>query len=190
MFIFDVETLGKESNSVILSMACIHFNPEDKPSYKELCDSAFFAKISVEDQVKRHKRTLQKSTIQWWNKQCLNVQKLSLIEDSKRDVPMEIAIESMRVWSRKFDDNGWVWARGNMDQSVLGSYEEYLDLEPIFVYNRWRDVRTAIDLWYETNDGYCDVDYPGFDPALNVTKHDPIQDCAYDVMMMLYGKKS
>lgn len=31
MFMFDVETLGKESNSVILSMACIHFDPDGKP---------------------------------------------------------------------------------------------------------------------------------------------------------------
>jgi hypothetical protein len=40
MFMFDVETLGVESNSVILSLACIYFNPDDKPTYKELVDSA------------------------------------------------------------------------------------------------------------------------------------------------------
>ena len=190
MFIFDVETLGKESNSVILSMACIHFNIDDKPSYKELCDSAFFVKFDVEYQVKHHKRIIRKSTIEWWKKQCLNVQKMSLIEDSKRDVTMEVALKSMREWANGYNDNGWVFARGNMDQSVLNSYEEYLDEEPIFVYNRWRDVRTFIDLMYGSTTGYCDVDYSGFEPELHVTKHDPIQDCAYDVMMMLYGKKS
>ena len=30
MFMFDIETLGIESNSVILSMACIYFNPAEK----------------------------------------------------------------------------------------------------------------------------------------------------------------
>ena len=190
MFIFDIETLGKETSSVILSFACIHFNPENKPSYKELCDSAFFAKLNVEDQVKRHKRTMQKSTIEWWNKQCYNAQVKSFIRNDD-DLKIEDALQKMREWSNSFNDKkSWVWARGNMDQILFNAYEEYLDLEPIFVYNRWRDVRTAIDIWYETTNGYCEVDYPEFDPALNVTKHDPIQDCAYDVMMMLYGKKS
>ena len=50
MFIFDVETLGKQSNSVILSMACIHFNPDEQPSHTELKQSAFFAKLEVSDQ--------------------------------------------------------------------------------------------------------------------------------------------
>ena len=44
MFIFDVETLGKESNSVMLSMAAIYFNPDQKPSYQQLRDEAFFVK--------------------------------------------------------------------------------------------------------------------------------------------------
>jgi hypothetical protein len=35
---FDVEMLGKESNSVILSMACIHFDPNNKP-LKDLYDN-------------------------------------------------------------------------------------------------------------------------------------------------------
>jgi hypothetical protein len=34
MFVFDVETLGKDSSSVILSMACIYFDPEEKKSYQ------------------------------------------------------------------------------------------------------------------------------------------------------------
>ena len=38
MFIFDVETLGVESNAVILSAALIHFDPEQKPNYQKLLD--------------------------------------------------------------------------------------------------------------------------------------------------------
>ena len=51
MFIFDVETLGKESNSVILSMAAIYFDTTKTPSHTELRDSAFFVKFDVEDQI-------------------------------------------------------------------------------------------------------------------------------------------
>jgi hypothetical protein len=46
---------------------------------------------------------------------------------------------------------------------------------------------------YETDKGYINVVTPpwvdAFDPKLHVTKHNPIDDCAYDIMMMLYGSK-
>ena len=79
MFIFDVETLGKRSNSVILSMAAIYFNPDDKPSPQQLREEAFFAKFNVRDQHKRLGREMGQSTMEWWAKQCDNVKKASFI---------------------------------------------------------------------------------------------------------------
>ena len=38
IFIFDVETLGVESNAVILSAALIHFDVEKRPTYQDLLD--------------------------------------------------------------------------------------------------------------------------------------------------------
>ena len=103
---------------------------------------------------------------------------------------IEEGLEQFRQWAQQFNDNKcWVWARGNLDQLVLDSMEEQLDIEPIFYYNRWRDVRTAIDLWHDTSSGYCNVDYANFNPELMITKHDPVDDCLYDAMMLLYGKK-
>ena len=64
MFIFDVETLGKESNSVMLSMACIYFDPDKKPDHVWLRKNAFFAKFDVEDQIKRLNRKVGKTTMQ------------------------------------------------------------------------------------------------------------------------------
>jgi hypothetical protein len=75
MLMFDLESLGVESNSVMLSLACIHFNPDDKPTYKELVDSAFFVKFSVRDQVENYGRKVDKNTLQWWEKQCEIVRK-------------------------------------------------------------------------------------------------------------------
>ena len=67
MFMFDVETLGKRSNSVILSMACTWFDPETKPKPETLRGNTFFAKFSVSDQIQRLKRESDKSTIEWWS---------------------------------------------------------------------------------------------------------------------------
>lgn len=155
MFIFDVETLGKESNSVILSMACIYFNPDEQPDHKKLFEEAFFAKFDVEDQIKRLHRKIGKTTMQWWAKQCDNVKNKSLKPNPAIDEKFEVGYERMREWAKsKNDDTCWVWARGNLDQLVMDSMEEQLEIKPIFPFSRWRDVRTAVDFLYGTSNGY------------------------------------
>jgi hypothetical protein len=170
-----------------LSLACVYFNPDEKPSYQQLRDECFFAKFDVEDQVKRLKRSINKPTLDWWAKQCQNAKIASFIPN-KIDCKFEDGYEAMRQWAKsKNDDKCWVFARGNLDQLVLDDIEEQCGLEPIWRFNRWRDVRTAIDFLYNSQDGYVDVDYPGFDSKLDITKHIPTDDVILDVMQLLYG---
>jgi hypothetical protein len=194
MFIFDVETLGKESNSVILSMAAIYFEPDKEPSHTQLRDSAFFVKFDVQDQIKRLNRKVGKTTIEWWSKQCENARNKSF-KPRADDIQFEIGYEAMRQWANtKNDSKCWVWARGNLDQLVLDSMEEQLELKPIWPFSRWRDVRTAVDFLYGTTNGYVEVDTPAwveaFDSKLHITKHNPIDDCIFDAMQLMYGKKN
>ena len=188
MYCFDIETTGKKSDSVILSMSCIHFIPEEKPSPQKMRAEAFFAKFNVKDQVRRLKRTINKPTLDWWAKQCENA-KVASFYPSPDDVIFEDGYEAMRLWVKSKNDKGWVFARGNLDQLVLDDIEEQIGLEPIFPYAQWRDARTAIDFLYDTNNGYCDVNYPEFDSKNDITKHIPIDDALLDVMMLLYGVK-
>jgi len=194
MFIFDVETLGKESNSVILSMAAIYFEPDKEPNHTQLRDSAFFVKFDVQDQIKRLNRKVGKTTIEWWSKQCENARNKSF-KPRADDIQFEIGYEAMRQWANtKNDSKCWVWARGNLDQLVLDSMEEQLELKPIWPFSRWRDIRTAVDFLYGTTNGYVEVDTPAwveaFDSKLHITKHNPIDDCIFDAMQLMYGKKS
>jgi hypothetical protein len=194
MFIFDVETLGKESNSVILSMAAIYFEPDKEPSHTQLRDSAFFVKFDVQDQIKRLNRKVGKTTIEWWSKQCENARNKSF-KPRADDITFEIGYEAMRQWANtKNDSKCWVWARGNLDQLVLDSMEEQLELKPIWPFSRWRDIRTAVDFLYGTTNGYVEVDTPAwveaFDSKLHITKHNPIDDCVFDAMQLMYGKKN
>ena len=188
MFVFDVETCGKESSAVILSMACVYFDARKEPSPKDLRDTAFFAKFSVNDQVERLGRTMTRSSLSWWGKQCDIVKNMSF-KPSADDIIIDDGIELMREWSKQFElnDKCWVWARGNLDQLVLDSMEEKLEIEPVFFFNRWRDVRTAVDLMTGSTTGYCKVNYDGFDPAHHIMKHNPIDDCVLDAMMLMYG---
>jgi hypothetical protein len=71
----------------------------------------------------------------------------------------------------------------------MDSIEEQIETDPIFPYARWRDVRTAVDFLYNTSNGYCKVNYEEFNPDHHITKHDPIDDCILDAMMLMYGER-
>ena len=190
MYVFDVETLGKESSAVILSMACVYFDPVKETSPAEMRKNAFFVKLDAQDQMKRLNRSITRSSLEWWAKQCENV-KVKSFKPGDDDVTPEVGLELFRTWSKKYPDakGEWVWARGNLDQLVLDSMEEKLGVDPVFHFNRWRDVRTGLDFLTGSDNGYCDVDYPGFDSHLHITKHDPVDDCILDAMMLMYGVK-
>jgi len=195
MFVFDVETLGVESNSVVLSMACVYFNPKDTPSHQELKDTSFFCKFDVSDQVKRFDRKIDRDTIAWWKKQCKNAQIKSFIPNKEWDIPFEAGHSAMKEWVKsKNDPDCYVWARGGLDDVVLSSMERATGCENIFSYNRWRDVRTAVDYMYNRTNGYTDTEVPAwvddFNSQLHITKHNPVDDCVFDAMQLLYGVKN
>ena len=99
----------------------------------------------------------------------------------------------LREWAdSKNDKKCYVWARGNLDELLYRALEFQITGnrdDTVFAYNRWRDVRTAVDFLTGSSNGYCKVDHPEFNSEIDVTKHDPVDDCALDIMMMIYGVK-
>ena len=184
MFMFDVETLGVESTAVVLSAALIHFDPEKRPTYQDMIDHACFVKFSV---VEQHdaKRTMSKSTMKWWQEQHDYVKKVSFMA-SKEDMSVVTGLQYLTNYMDKFDPNReqTMWARGSLDQLVIDSLCVQFAMQELTGYNRWRDVRTAVDILYGTNNGYCDVDHPLF-KRHEVIKHHPVHDCALDAMLSL-----
>ena len=190
MFIFDVETLGVESNAVILSAALLHFDPEKRPTYQNLLDSACFVKLNAKDQAKRLGRTVDVGTLEWWANQHEYVRSVSFDANSV-DMYAEDAIKELHEYMNKIPNaiGQTMWARGSLDQMVIDSLAKKLDMQPITGYNMWRDVRTAVDILYGTTNGYVEVDHPLFNRAA-VIKHHPVHDCALDAMQLMYGKQS
>lgn len=188
MFIFDVETLGVESNAVVLSAALIQFDVDKRPTYQDLLDNACFVKLNSKDQIARLNRSIDVSTLEWWENQHEYIKSVSLAPNSI-DVLAEDAITILHNYMNKFPDakKQTMWARGSMDQMVIDSLAKKLDMQPITEYNMWRDIRTAVDLLTGSSNGYCDVDHPLFNRA-SVIKHHPVHDCALDAMMLMYGK--
>lgn len=188
MFIFDVETLGVESDSVILSAGMVHIDPTKKPSYQDMLNGACFVKFDVKEQIDAG-RSMDKETLEWWEKQHTYTRSVSF----KPHVDDLSAADGMRVlqmYMEKFPDSQkqTMWARGSLDQVVIDSLARKFDLQPLTSYNVWRDVRTAVDILYGTSNGYCEIEYPDFQRAA-VIKHHPVHDCALDGMMLMYGKQ-
>jgi len=195
MFLFDLETLGIDSTCVVLSAAITHFESEDKipvedltsdlaiqEYHKYVCNSCYVKFDALEQ--KKINRSVTPSTLDWWKKQADIPRNLAL-RPSANDLSVVQGVEVLR---RYITDHGGnkqlVWARGSLDQMAIDSLCRSVDIEPLFMYNRWRDVRTAIDFLANTDNGYCEI--KNFNPDSHVIKHDPRNDCALDIMMMLY----
>jgi hypothetical protein len=188
VFIFDIESLGVESNAVILSAAIIHFDPEKRPIYQDLLGDACFVKFNVQEQTNAG-RTISKSTFDWWKEQHRYVKEVSL-HPSRDDVSMKTGIKTLHDYMAKFPnaDKQTMWARGSLDQLVIDSLCVQVGMQEITGYHMWRDVRTAVDLLYGTTNGYVEVDHPLF-KRHEVIKHHPVHDCALDAMQLMYGKQ-
>lgn len=186
MFMFDVETLGVDSNSVVLSAGLIHF--EGGESYQDLLDKACFVKFKAKEQIDM-KRQVDLGTLEWWKNQHEYVRGCAM-DPSSEDVTISEAFTIMHNYMNKFPDaqKQTMWARGSLDQMVIDNLARKVDSQPLTGYNMWRDVRTAIDIMYGTSNGYVEVEHPNFQRAA-VIKHHPVHDCALDIMQLMYGKQ-
>jgi hypothetical protein len=186
MFVFDVETLDTNSHAVILSAGIIHIEDNTRPSYDEMVANGLFVKFNSKDQIDRLHRTVSKDTLAWWAKQHKSVRDVSM-KPSPDDLSPEDGLAMLMKYVSKYPRTNIVWTRGSLDQMVIDDLATQLDFNPIMEYNCYRDIRTAIDIFTGSTNGYCDVGYPGFDRAC-VIKHHPVHDCALDGMQLLYGK--
>ena len=186
MFVLDIETLGVESTSVILSLAIVHFDETEQYTFDELVKKTCFVKFDASDQIKTYKRTVDKGTIDWWKTQDQDIRKLS-VSPSEIDVSAEKGIKTVKEYIRENSTNNKeiCWIRGTIDQTCTESLCRAMGVPPLFEYYQFRDIRTALDLIKETTKrGYCKI--PDFD-IKNVDKHNPIHDVSLDVMMLIYG---
>lgn len=193
-FVLDLETLGIESTSVVLSIGMVYVDPDILPTdpnkaYQYLMQKeSVFVKLKSKAQTfEPYYRTVDMSTYEWWKKQG-EYQKQHAIQPTEHDldVPEGIAILRSFFTSKPNYKNLPMWVRGSLDQPVFQSLLNSYKLPPFIDYNCYRDVRTAIDIIYEhSKNGYVDIH--GFDRD-QVIKHHPVHDCAYDAIQLIRGK--
>lgn len=188
MFAFDIETLGVESNSVVLSASLIHWSAKEDFTYEELIKRSIFVKFSAPEQVKKYKRTVTADTLKWWEQQHELPKKRSL-SISAFDLSAVEGIQVLKDYLKEHSSiDNTIWIRGSLDQVAIDSLARSAGVEPIANYGSYRDVRTAVDILCETSsNGYCKIrEDVKYSPDITV-KHDPRHDCAIDIFMLRYG---
>lgn len=181
-YILDLETLGHESTTIVLSAALLYVDFETEFTYQELVDRCIFVKFNVEEQ-KQKGRTFNQDTIDWWKQQEIHIVLKSAVP-SPNDLSVKDGLKVLRDEYKK-NKKDLVWARGSLDSMAIDSLAGAFEEEVVAPWWNYRDVRTAIDLLKETSKrSYCDI--PGFDKA-TVQKHDPIHDVCYDAIQLRYG---
>lgn len=144
-------------------------------------------KFKAKEQVEKYKRKVQKSTMEWWEKQCDFAKRKSLIP-TKYDMDADLGIEAIRKYIMEYEDpnKALIWIRGSLDQVCFDSLCKDVGVDRIAPFNNYRDIRTAVDiLASESKGGYCKIVKEGFDMD-KVIKHDPVSDVCLDAMMLMY----
>lgn len=190
-FVFDAETLGTDSSSVILSAAIVYVDMEiENHTWESLYETTLFVKFDAKEQVTNYKRIIDKDVIGWWQKQCKIARDMSFVP-KKTDVTAKTGLSILKKYINDHanPNTTLIWTRGSLDQMVIDSLSKHCGEEVLIHYANYRDVRTYVDI-IATNSrrGYCDIDntkYPDFDRHI-VIKHCPQDDVVLDALMILY----
>lgn len=188
-FCLDIETLGIESTAVILSIGVVKFDPTKKPTIAELKNNSFYINIDPIAQRKEYGRTVDKSTMVWWNSQSDQAKQFALQPDESH-LPVS-ALNQLNIWLKEmgYNKKSIVWTRGTLDSMAVDSLYRAVGMTSDIAYHRYRDIRTFICTVYGSHNGYCDLeDFTEQETYDKLLAHHPVDDCIRDVCMMLYGK--
>jgi hypothetical protein len=193
--IFDVETLGTESNSVCLCASFLVYDilEDYDVSLEQLRARVKTFKLSVEDQ-RSFGRKIDSGTLDFWKNEIAKVPELKAVlkRDPENDLTMLQFYDELYAWlidqgyNRKED---WIWQRGTLDIMILDSIWKDLEINrkdfPLFWW-KVRDLRTAVDLLGETNmNGYIkNIKENAYKYITNFKKHDPVDDIILEVLQL------
>jgi exodeoxyribonuclease VIII len=158
----DIETLGVQPNSCILSIGAVRFtDTELKDGFYVNVDPATCKEIGM---------TIDKSTVEWWKGQPKQVRD-SLLVDQK---PLTEALRSLRMWIGPGKPN--IWANGpDFDLVILSQAFELLGDNPPWTFRQYRCYRTMSRL----------VDVPRPESGLNHNAFDDAKTQALHLIKIL-----
>ena len=153
----DLETLGTDSQSVILSVGAVYFD-------KESIGDSFYRVLSVADQEKAG-RTKSMDTITWWAQQSTEARKIF----TEPQTPVYQVLGEFDTFARAYDPELCMWGNGaDFDCVLWGSLYASFALKKPWSYSRNRCFRTLKNLFV-----------PYGMPSRQGTHHNALDDAVY-----------
>lgn len=181
-FAFDLETLGKKENAVILSIGVVPFTFESGATFAELLDAGLYLKLAVEPQIAKG-RKVEKDTVQFWKEQGAAASEV--LEPSDEDVdPLQACriIEGFLKEVGVDPEKTWFWSRGNaFDFGKIEDLYNSYGLPLPFLGFMQRDIRTMVDCFCGTSRGKVKA----IRPQDGFIYHNALHDAASDVAKMI-----
>jgi hypothetical protein len=155
----DIETLGVENNSVILTVAAQMFDPLSS-GYS---DKFYYARVDLDSQPER---SITQSTIEWWAQQP--DQSKNEAFNSQDRIALKKVLEELTpiLWQ-----SSCIWANGiTFDMNILENAFRSYSMPLPWKYHRVRDARTIYSL-------YADLQkYPA--------SHHALEDCRRQIDLL------
>jgi len=156
----DLETLGVEPDSVIITLGAIKFNPfsDDEP------DKGLYLRGDIEEQSEKYNRTIDNNTLEWWSKQPQKIQDEAFGDHDR--VTVTEMLRQLNKWCVGLD---YIWCQGPTFDFVMLQHL-YKSAETPVPWNYWqiRDSRTLFKMMPQ-------------DPrkAIQEQLHNALADCYY-----------
>lgn len=195
-FVIDFETLGTESNCVVLSCAVTFFD-DTIQTFDEYCNQTHYWKFEVEEQITKYNRTIEKGVVDFWEKQDKKLRD-SQIEPNVNDVSIKDFIFELdeHLKSYGFDKNRIAFCRGqSFDFPILSNIVKSVNklnntnFNPIFfpvAFWNQRDIRSYISgLLCDVHRTKCPLPEGVLD---GFELHNPIHDNARAILMIQYAE--
>jgi hypothetical protein len=133
----DIETLGTNPDTVVLTIGGIKFDP----MADDELHSEFYYRLDVDEQIEMG-RSIMESTLEWWEKQDEEVKKEAL-EPTGR-VPVEQTLKALNKWLVGVDK---IWCQGPaFDMVILENLYKQIGLHHNWPFWNIRDSRTLFGL--------------------------------------------
>ena len=138
----DLETLGTSSNTMILTIAAVVFDPLTGKT-----GDKFYEKIDI-DSYKKYKGefTFDASTLLWWMTVAPeSARKEAFTNNNRKDIA--IVMENFKLWCENIKRPIKIWSHGSSFDVVIVSYTmNILNLQIPWKFWDIRDTRTIYDL--------------------------------------------
>jgi len=132
----DIETLGTDRNSIILTIGAVKFDRANENFNEE-----FYKRVSI-DSCKQLGMTFDKATMEWWNKQSKEVRDEAFYATPREDIK-----EVLTALKTFVGDGTKVWSHGScFDIVMLEDIYKKCGISVPWKFWNIRDTRTLYDV--------------------------------------------